>query len=305
MRIVHTMSAAREAQRGLGTVGLVPTMGYFHEGHLSLMERSVSQNDCTVVSLFVNPLQFDESSDFDGYPNNQARDVRLAEEAGVDILLVPSLDEMFPVEPLTRVNVTHVTELYEGAYRPGHLSGVATAVTKLLAGVQPDRAYFGRKDAQQLAMVRRMAVDLSFPVEIVECPLIRECDGLALSSRNILLGQDRSKALGLSRGLFVAADVVEAGERSCERVEAIVVATSPGIEFQYVAFVGSQTMQPILQISGESVLVVAASLGSIRLVDNIWISSVGDRLIADRGQRLDGLSMMTVTKDSERMTGDE
>ena len=305
MRIVHTMHAAREAQRDVGTVGLVPTMGYFHEGHLSLMERSVSQNDCSVVSLFVNPLQFDEPSDLDAYPDDQERDARLAEEVGVDILLIPSLDGMFPVEPLTRVNVAHVAELYEGAYRPEHLSGVATAVTKLLAGLQPDRAYFGRKDAQQLAMVRRMAVDLSFPVEIVGCPLIREQDGLALSSRNVLLGPDRSKALGLSQGLFVAAELVEAGERNCERVEASVAATSPGIEFQYVAFAGARTMRPIPEISGESVLVVAASIGSIRLIDNISISAAGDRLIVDRGRRLDRPSMMTMTRGRRAMTGGE
>ena len=295
MRIVRTMEEARRTASGV--VGLVPTMGSFHEGHLSLMERSTEECDHTVVSLFVNPLQFNDPDDLDRYPTDHERDTALADEAGVDVVVIPSLQEMYPQKPLTRVSVAEVGHRYEGAYRPGHLSGVATAVTKLFAGLQPDRAYFGRKDAQQLAMVRRMTSDLSFPVEVVGCPLIRASDGLALSSRNLFLGDDRATALGLSSGLFAAADAVEAGERRSDHISALVGERGGEIELQYVAVADRHTMQPVPTVQGDTVLLAAAMVGSIRLIDNVAFRSSPTRLIADRGQRLEQPSMMSRTED--------
>ena len=291
------MSEAR-AER-VGTVGLVPTMGFLHEGHTSLISRSAAECELTMVSLFVNPLQFNESSDLDRYPTDHDRDVGLAEAAGAALVVIPSVEEMYPREPLTRVSVGVIAEGLEGAHRPGHLTGVATVVAKLFAGLQPDQAYFGRKDAQQLAMVRRMAQDLSFPLEVVDCPLIREPDGLALSSRNVFLGSDREHALGLSRGLFAASDAVEDGQRGAAVIEAIVRETSPSVAFDYVTAVDAETMQPVASIDRSVVLAVAATVGSVRLIDNVAFTFSDRGVIADRGSRLSGPSMLSLGQDNK------
>ena len=285
MKIVGTLAEARALNAGV--VGLVPTMGFFHEGHLSLMNRAVAECDMTVVSLFVNPLQFNVDSDFDRYPQDHDRDIASATDADIDVMVIPSLEEMYPDEPHTRVRVDVVADGLEGEHRPGHLTGVATVVAKLFAGLQPSRAYFGRKDAQQLAMVTTMSKDLSFPLEVVGCSLVRESDGLALSSRNVFLESDREEALGLSRGLFIAADLIESGERASSSIVDAVQEASPEIDYDYVAVTASETMVPVDHIDRVVVVSVAALVGSVRLIDNVSVSVAEGQAFVDRGVRLD------------------
>lgn len=290
MMVVRTMAEARALARGV--VGLVPTMGFFHEGHLSLMERSVLECDQTVATLYVNPLQFEDPADLARYPVDHDRDLALAQEIGVDVMVVPDGAEMFAASPLTRVSVAGIGDRLEGLYRPGHMSGVATVVTKLFAGLRPDVAYFGRKDAQQLAMVTRLASDLGFPLRVVGCPLVRESDGLALSSRNVLLGDRREQALGLSRGLMEAAERFEAGERRAGALEeAVRSAIDPG-SVEYAEACDAATMEPLRRLEGEVVLAVAARVGPLRLIDNVRFR-VGDRgAQVDRGVWLYGPSLL-------------
>jgi pantoate--beta-alanine ligase len=285
VRVTTTFAATRELCRG--AIALVPTMGFFHEGHLSLMEAARDRAGTVVVSLFVNPLQFDEASDMARYPRDLERDAALAEGAGCDLLFAPPLWEMYPTPPATRVSLPALSTELEGAHRSGHLDGVATVVAKLYAGIRPDLAFFGRKDAQQLAVVTRLATDLSFPVEVVGCPTLREQDGLALSSRNVLLpAGDRGAALSLSRGLMAAADAAEAGERSGAVLEGIVAgemeaAGLPAVD--YVALADAATATRIPSLDGLSFLAVAARVGAMRLIDNVWLDPAGG---ADRGVRL-------------------
>lgn len=288
------MGEARRAYAGV--VGLVPTMGFFHEGHLSLMAAARADSDTVVVSLFVNPLQFHEAADLDRYPTDHDRDAALAEAAGVDILVIPSGDEMYPIEPLTRVRVGLLSEGMEGDHRPGHFDGVATVVAKLFVGLRPDRAFFGRKDAQQLAVIRRMTLDLGLGVHLVGCPLIREEDGLALSSRNVFLGEHRAAAVGLSSGLFAAADAAEAGETGGAELTAAVRQAAQDVEFEYVTLADAGTMQPIEQLDRSAVLALAARVGPVRLIDNIQLSVGPAGVAADRGVRLDRPSVLYQTQ---------
>ena len=217
LELTRTFGETRSRYRGV--VGLVPTMGFFHEGHLDLMTAARSASDTVVVSHFVNPLQFNDQKDLDRYPRDLERDRELAESVGVDLLFAPTSEEMYLRPPLTRVTVAKVTDHMDGPRRPGHFEGVATVVAKLFAGLQPHLAFFGRKDAQQLAVVKRMASDLSFPVTISGQPTRREADGLALSSRNVFLPpEDRHLASLLSAGLFAAASMAEAGTREASRL---------------------------------------------------------------------------------------
>lgn len=301
MKVVGTMAEARAERRGV--VGLVPTMGFFHEGHLSLMERSVSQCDLTVVTLYVNPLQFDDPGDLARYPVDHDRDLDLADQLGVDVMVVPDADEMFAAAPLTRVSVAGIGDRLESHFRPGHMTGVATVVTKLFAGLQPDVAYFGRKDAQQLAMVTRLGSDLGFPIRVVGCPLIREPDGLALSSRNILLGDRREEALGLSRALMKAAEVFEAGERSSELVEEVVRSDLDPTALDYVEACDANTMERVTNLEGEVVLAVAARVGSIRLIDNVRFRAAGNSFEVDRGVWLDSPSVLYSGRAGAGVTG--
>ena len=208
MIVVDTFATARAATTG--TMGLVPTMGYLHEGHLVCADTVRGDADLVMMSIFVNPLQFNDADDLARYPRSLDRDVALAESGGVDIVFAPTLEEMYPETPLARVSVATVSEGMEGEYRPGHFGGVATAVTKLLAGLRPDRVAFGRKDAQQLAVLRRLVFDLSFPVTVVEVSTVREPDGLALSSRNVFV-KGSLRPHSASPGLFAAADAVTKG----------------------------------------------------------------------------------------------
>ena len=294
MRITETFAETRLA--AAGGVGLVPTMGFLHEGHLALIAAARQDNDTVVMSLFVNPLQFDRDSDLARYPRDLERDVALASEAGADIVFAPDLEEMYPDEQLTRVNVAGLSDEMEGPNRPGHFEGVATVVAKLLAGIQPDRSYFGRKDAQQLAIVRRMATDLSFPVVIHGVPIVREADGLALSSRNIFLSaKQRASALALSRGLLAAGDLVEAGERGVGRLIAAVLAEtegSPDLSVEYVTLAGQDRVQPLDTLDRPAFLALAAWSGDTRLIDNIHLDEEDGGFVADRGSRLDRKSVL-------------
>lgn len=297
MKVAGSMAEARALARG--RVGLVPTMGFFHEGHLSLMERSAAECDQTVVSLYVNPLQFDDPADLAAYPVDRRRDLALAEQAGVDVMVIPGPDEMFPEPPLTRVSVTGVGERLEGVHRPGHMDGAATAVTKLFAGLLPDRAYFGRKDAQQLALITRLVRDLGFPVEVVGCPLVREADGLALSSRNVQLGASRGEALSLSQGLMEAARLFEEGERRAAAAEEAVRAALPPGALDYAQACDAASMERAGRLEGEVVLAAAARFGPVRLIDNIWFTGAEAGAGVDRGVRLDGPSVLYTHRPPE------
>lgn len=288
MIVLERFSDARAAVAGRH--GLVPTMGYLHEGHLSCVAAIRERADTVTMSIFVNPLQFDDPADLERYPRDLARDLALAEAGGVDVVFAPPVDEMYPEPPLTRVRVTGVSEGMEGAHRPGHFDGVATVVTKLFAGLQPDLAAFGRKDAQQLAVVRRLALDLSVPVEIVGVPTLRHPDGLALSSRNVFL-EDRDAARSLSRGLFAAADAVAAGERDAAVLTGLVAAAvaAAGAELDYAVLADAATARPIDRLDQTAFLAVAARVGRVRLIDNVVLEPDGS---SDRGARLEGPSIL-------------
>lgn len=280
MKVVHTFAEAREAVQGV--VGFVPTLGFLHEGHQNLMQRAVRENDCALISIFVNPLQFNDPSDLEAYPRNLDRDLALADEAGVDVVFSPSPDQMYPRDPLTRVLVGQITESMEGANRPGHFEGVSTVVAKLLAGLQPNRAYFGKKDSQQLLMIMRMVADLSFPTEIVPCSTVREVDGLALSSRNVRIVH-RDAALRLSAGLFAAAELAVGGERDGAALERCARDAMGGLEPEYVTLASRSSSQPIRTLSEPAFLAVAAPVGDVRLIDNVWLGPDED---PDLGTRL-------------------
>jgi pantoate--beta-alanine ligase len=249
-------------------------MGAFHEGHLSLMraarERCAS-NGVVVVSLFVNPTQFGEPGDLAAYPRDEGRDARLAEAEGVDVLFAPPLEEMYPDGFATTVHVASVTDTLEGAQRPGHFDGVATVVAKLLSMAQPDVAYFGRKDAQQAAMIRRLVRDLDLPVEIDVRPIVREPDGLALSSRNVRLdAEERARALSLSRALR-AVEEAAAGGASLDEALAAGREQLAGVELEYLAAVDQETFAAVNDLQGESLVAVAARVGAVRLIDNTTV----------------------------------
>ena len=288
MIVVESFAAARQAT--VGRSGLVPTMGYLHEGHLACAAALRSESDCVVMSIFVNALQFNDPRDLARYPRSMERDLELARGAGIDVVFAPPVEEMYPEPPLTRVSVSVVAEGMEGLHRPGHFDGVATVVTKLFAGLRPDRAAFGRKDAQQLAVVKRLAADLSLGVRIVEVPTVREHDGLALSSRNVFI-EDRRAALGLSRGLFLAADAALAGERSAPTLEEIAgrTASRAGAAVEYATLADARTARRIPTLDRTAFLAIAARVGSVRLIDNVVLEPDGT---ADRGTRLDGPSIL-------------
>ncbi len=294
MRVMETFADVRgEIQHT--PVALVPTMGYLHDGHVSLVRVARSAADTVVMSLFVNPLQFNESTDLERYPRDLERDSELAEAAGVDLLFVPSLEEMYLTAPRTLVRVSGVADGMEGAHRPGHFEGVATVVAKLFAGIQPGVAVFGRKDAQQLAVVQRMTTDLSFPVKIVGAPTVRSIDGLAVSSRNVFLSDaERATALGLSSGLFAAAKAVTGGERAAATLESVVATqvVATGGEVEYVTLADAQEAESIDMLDRAAFLAVAARVGDVRLIDNVILWPDGS---SDTGIRLDQPSLLRRT----------
>ncbi|MGH8916272.1 MAG: pantoate--beta-alanine ligase, partial [Acidimicrobiia bacterium] len=292
VEVSRSFAETRDSYRG--RVGLLPTLGFFHEGHLLLMEMLRERCDTLVVSLFVNPTQFNQPEDFQAYPRDEDRDASLAAEHGVDILFAPPESEVYPGESVTTVEVIGVTDEMEGRHRPGHFVGVATVVAKLFAGLQPDLSMFGRKDDQQVAVLPALVRDLRFPLQIVEAPVIREPDGLALSSRNVRLSKkDRYGALAISRGLFQAAEQVDAGERRGDRLESTVARSMKGLEVDYVKLASQRTMKPIETLDQPAVLAVAAHVGAVRLIDNVAFDIVDDRPVPDRGILLDEPSELT------------
>lgn len=273
MLTIVSLSELHAARRSFsGTVGLVPTMGYLHEGHLSLVRRAREECDHVIVSLFVNPTQFGPQEDLSKYPRDLERDLQLIEPLGVDLVWTPTAEIMYPPGYQTWVEVTEITRPLEGAMRPGHFKGVTTIVAKLFIGTQPDKAYFGQKDAQQAAVIRRMTRDLNFPIEIVVCPIVREPDGLAMSSRNVYLEPEQRKAaLVLYRSLTAAKNAYESGERSAEALCQImkdVLASEPLAEMQYVSCADYDTLEELETIRGKALLSMAVFLGKTRLIDN-------------------------------------
>lgn len=273
MMIVSTFEELRSARFLLSEpVGLVPTMGYLHEGHLSLVRRAVNECASVVVSIFVNPTQFSPSEDLAAYPRDMERDLRLLEPLGVNLVWVPTPEIMYPKDYQTWVEVEALTEPLEGEMRPGHFRGVTTVVAKLFNGVLPARAYFGQKDAQQVAVIRQMALDLNFSLEIVVCPTVREPDGLAMSSRNAYLdSKQRQAATVLYRALSAARDVYEAGERGAEALRAVMretLAAEPLAKTQYVSCANYDTLRELDTISGKALLSMAVFVGKTRLIDN-------------------------------------
>jgi pantoate--beta-alanine ligase len=279
MKVVHTIKEVREIvkqwkKEGL-TIGFVPTMGYLHEGHKSLIMKSVSQNDRTVVSDFVNPTQFGPNEDLARYPRDLKRDSMLVESAGADLLFNPEPSEMYPPHFTTTVNTSEVTEHLCGARRPVHFGGVCQVLTKLFNIVTPNRAYFGQKDAQQLAVVKRFVRDLNFDIEIIGCPIVREEDGLAKSSRNTYLSPDERKAaVILSKSLKAGKALIEGGERSSQKViDKIteVLKSEPLAKIDYVSIVDNTNIQPLDTIKGEVLVAIAVYIGSTREIDNFII----------------------------------
>ncbi|HHV98540.1 MAG TPA: pantoate--beta-alanine ligase [Clostridiaceae bacterium] len=279
MKIVKTIKEIREIvlqqQKKGRTIGLVPTMGYLHKGHLSLVEAARRNNDFIVMSIFVNPTQFGQNEDYDKYPRDLERDARLAEDAGVDVIFSPEVKEMYPEGYKTYVNVEGITEILCGKSRPGHFRGVTTIVCKLFNIVKPDRAYFGQKDAQQAAVIKKMVSDLNLDLEIVTCPIVREEDGLAMSSRNVYLDeQQRKSALILSKALFEAQRQVLEGERNKQKIRDNILKmlhTEKTAEVDYVEIVNADTLEEIEEIKGKVLIALAVRFGTTRLIDNVIV----------------------------------
>ena len=254
------------------TIGFVPTMGYLHSGHLSLIKKSTSQNDVTVISIFVNPTQFGENEDLDQYPRDFERDCRLAQEAGADAVFFPTAGMMYPEGYKTYVEVVDITKRLCGVTRPTHFKGVTTVVTKLFHIVAPDRAYFGQKDAQQLLVIRRMVKDLNMDIEIVGCPIVRETDGLAMSSRNLYLSEEeRTQATVLNQSLEMAEKMIDSGERDSNTVKKAIkekIGTMELARIDYVELVDTESLLPAQRITGEVLIALAVYFGETRLIDN-------------------------------------
>jgi pantoate--beta-alanine ligase len=273
VKIMHQRSAT--LRRSGERIGFVPTMGGLHEGHLSLVDIARNRSEIVVMSVFVNPTQFAEGEDLDKYPRDFNRDLRLARERDVDILFYPSAEDVYPSSFRTEVQVTGLSKLLCGTTRPEHFKGVTTVVAKLFNIVQPDEAYFGQKDAQQAILIQQMVKDLNFPIDIIVGPIIRESDGLALSSRNVYLSDDeRKQAVSLSTALIKAKKTIESGERNSKfitRKIRSVLSEQPDIQIDYVEIVNLKNLQPVETIDGPVLVAVAAFVGTTRLIDNIII----------------------------------
>lgn len=274
MMIVSTLEELRSARRFLDEpVGFVPTMGFLHEGHLALVRRAREECAAVIVSIFVNPTQFGPNEDLEKYPRDLERDIHLLDEAGAHLLWTPTPEVMYPPGYQTWVEVQDLTRRLEGAVRPGHFRGVTTVVAKLFNAVQPQKAYFGQKDAQQAAVIRRMTHDLNFPIEIVVCPTVREADGLAMSSRNTYLNpQERQAATVLYRALNAARNAYEAGERNAaalRRIMSETIRSEPLAQEQYVSCADFETLEELERVDGKALLSMAVFVGKTRLIDNL------------------------------------
>jgi pantoate--beta-alanine ligase len=276
MQIITSVRQMQQACRNLrrkGKLGLVPTMGALHDGHLSLVRRAQGECDSVVVSIFVNPTQFAAGEDYETYPRTFEDDCAKLRDSGVDLLFAPSAEEMYSTESTTYIEVPGIGDRLDGASRPGHFRGVATVVAKLFNIVGPDRAYFGQKDAAQVAVLRAMIRDLDFPVQLVACPIVRELDGLAMSSRNRYLSpQNRRRALILHRALETVCELLEAGEIRSDILQGAllrVIAEDEGIRLDYAAIVDPGTLLPVADTAHGALIAIAAWVGSTRLIDNI------------------------------------
>ena len=265
----------REITRSGRTLGFVPTMGALHDGHASLVRASKTQCQATVVSIFVNPLQFAPTEDLDKYPRTMERDSQLLQELGVEVLYAPTVEEMYPAGATTYVEVAGISDRLDGGSRPGHFRGVATVVAKLFEIVRPDCAFFGQKDAAQVAVLRRMVRDLDMDVELVVCPIVREKDGLAMSSRNAYLSPvERKQALILNRSLMRVQHTADTGEREVAKLIETgksVIGEEPGARLDYFAIVDPDTLEPVSDLSRGALVAVAAYVGITRLIDNILL----------------------------------
>lgn len=274
------LERSRQYRKEGKSIGFVPTMGALHEGHLSLIRRCAQENDVTVVSIFVNPTQFGPKEDYNRYPRDPEGDVKKAESAGADIVFMPTVEEMYPEGYSTYVEVTgELTEVLCSPFRPGHFRGVTTIVAKLFNIVEPDRAYFGKKDYQQWRVIQRMVRDLNMPIEIIGCPTVRETDGLAMSSRNRYLNQEeRESALSLYRSLLAAKKRIEEGERKINNIIREMrefIESQPHVhKIDYIEVVEAETLRPISELkSGQNVVIaLAVHVGSARLIDNMEVS---------------------------------
>jgi|Deesub1362A_J573_1020465.scaffolds.fasta_scaffold01295_10 pantoate--beta-alanine ligase len=280
MKVVTTLAGLWDARRALpDPLGLVPTMGYLHEGHLSLVRRAREECASVAVSIFVNPTQFGPSEDLDAYPRDLDRDLGLLQKEGVDLVWTPTEEEMYPPDYQTWVTVEKVTRRLEGQHRPNHFRGVATVVAKLFNALQPQRAYFGQKDAQQAVVIQRMVRDLSYPVRVVVCPIVREPDGLAMSSRNTYLSpEQREAATVLYRALQAARAAFEAGERQAEalrREMQRVLNAEPLARTQYVSVADPETLEELEGPVERALLSMAVFVGKTRLIDSILLGSSG------------------------------
>lgn len=277
IQVVSTVEEVRsivKAEKAKGkTIGFVPTMGYLHEGHVSLITKAREQNDFVIVSIFVNPTQFGPNEDFSVYPRDLGRDAKLSEDAGADLIFHPTVDIMYPEGSKTTVDVSDITERLCGASRPGHFKGVTTVVTKLFNIVAPHRAYFGEKDAQQLTVLQKMIVDLNVDIDIIPCPIVREEDGLAMSSRNVnLTEEDRKAALVLSRSLMTAKEKILQGEKKVGTIQSLIkfmTDQEPKVTIDYIEIVDGFTLEPIEIINGKILIALAAKVGKVRLIDNV------------------------------------
>ena len=276
MIISDSVKEVREAtwdwkKRGF-SVGLVPTMGYLHPGHISLIERARKENDMVVVSIFINPIQFGPNEDLDKYPRDMAHDRQVCEKAGAELIFTPEPSEMYPSENFAFVDIKELGNGLCGARRPGHFRGVCTVVSKLFNIVLPDRAYFGEKDAQQLAIIRRMVRDLNFGTEIVSCPIVREADGLAMSSRNLYLSsEERKAALALSQSLGAARELMRKGEKNAVKIKEAIfagISAEPLARIDYAEIVDSADLSPVEKIERPVLAAVAVYFGKTRLIDN-------------------------------------
>ena len=274
MNVVTELDELRMARKRLEVpLGLVPTMGALHEGHLSLVHRAKAECKSVAVSIFVNPTQFGPQEDLSKYPRNLERDLALLEASGVDLVWTPTPKGMYPHGFQTWVDVEGLTSPLEGAVRPGHFRGVTTVVAKLFNAFQPEKAYFGQKDAQQVAVIRRMALDLDFPIQVVVCPTMREADGLAMSSRNLYLGPDeRQTATVLYRALSAAQSAYQQGESSAKKLRQIVIETFAGeplAQLQYISCADYNTLEEMDSVDSKALLSMAAFIGKTRLIDNV------------------------------------
>lgn len=262
-------------QKLSGTVGFVPTMGYLHEGHLALVKQARTDNSNVIVSIYVNPTQFGPREDFGSYPRELNRDLELLREEGVDIVFVPSDDEMYQPEFSSWVDVGKVTERLEGASRPGHFRGVATVVAKLFNIVQPSRAYFGQKDAQQVVVIKRMVADLNMGIDIVVVPTVRESDGLAMSSRNIYLSPgERQAATVLFKALILGRQLWQGGEKDAEKIRRQMtsfIQKEPLAQIDYVSIADAETLEELSSIDGPALASLAVRIGKTRLIDNMLL----------------------------------